>query len=102
MKSCLASRTYSKTLFSLGLGEPQWWPEYQGRPGDVGFFLGGRGGYFYRLLNILRSVDDQSGPVPEDFEPFPAQLSRRFRDRNPQRLKSSQIAERSMEAGLAS
>lgn len=104
LKACLAGSTYAKALSPLGLGEPQWYPEYQGRPGDVGFFEGGRGGRFHRIHNILESAEEQGGgnKVPADFEAFhPSSkgLWTRLRDRNSQNLMCSQVKEIAVDVG---
>lgn len=91
----LAGQVYTKQLYALQLGLPQWHPEVQLKLGDVGFFQGGPGGPFFRLLNIFDNSDNQpNDSAPEGFEPLnlpKALVSRISCERNAQALSSLSV-----------
>ena len=101
-----AGQTFTKQLYSLQLGLPQWHPESQTQAGDVGFFFGGVGGQFVKLHNILDSRDGQANGVPDGFEPLllPSCMRwiRRHGERNAQPLTSLSVKKTMLSAGLSS
>lgn len=102
----LAGQTYARELYSLQLGLPQWFPEDSGKPGDVGFFLGGIGGSFVKLHNILHSEDDQENGVPDNFTPLvlPERNTwkRHPRERDAQPLVSLEVKRMEINLGVSS
>lgn len=90
----LARQIYAKQLYTLQLGLPQWHPEVEVKLGDVGFFLGGIGGEFFRLHNVFNDAENQSRGVPDGYEPLalpPHLLINTSCERNAQTLSSVSV-----------
>lgn len=101
----ISATTYAEELYKLRHGLPQWHPEVAIKTGDVGFFIGGIGGPFFRLFNIHEPADDQPEGVPEGFEPFIVQNKMRVsRDcqLDAQSLHSLSVRRTELGAGLSS
>lgn len=105
MCASLAGQIYAKHLYTLQLGLPQWHPEVEVKLGDVGFFLGGVGGEFYRLHNVLELAESQPNGVPDGYEPLtipPSLLSTTLCQRNAQTLSSVSVNKTEIDAGVTS
>lgn len=101
----LAGQIYSKQLYTLGLGLPQWHPEAAVKLGDVGFYLGDVGGPFFKLHNIFDSPEGQPNGVPDGFQPL--QLPRALIatipcERNAQTLSSLSVRRTEIGTGVSS
>ena len=100
-----AAVMYTEELYKLGHGLPQWQPEVPTKTGDIGFFIGGTGGRFYRLFNIHDTAEDQPDGVPWGFEPFIVQSHLRIASDcqlDAQPLHSLSVQRTDLAAGISS